>query len=165
MIRVQREDFDPAEETRLLVEGNHGIGSVVTFTGLVREMADLGKGSEAISAMTLEHYPGMTEKMLGQIEAEALARWPLDACLVIHRTGRLEPGERIVFVLTASAHREAAYQANMFLIDWLKTKAPFWKLEDGAAGAKWVETRGSDEDAAARWSPEAPPKAPPKAAE
>ncbi len=159
MIRVQREDFDPAEETRILVEGNHGIGSVVTFTGLVRETADLGKGSEAISAMTLEHYPGMTEKMLGKIEAEALARWPLDACLLIHRYGRLEPGERIVFVLTASAHRAAAYEANMFLIDWLKTKAPFWKLEDGAQGAKWVAARNSDDSTAARWSPKAAPKA------
>ena len=159
MIRVQREDFDPAEETRILVEGNHGIGSVVTFTGLVRETADLGKGSEAISAMTLEHYPGMTEKMLGTIEAEALARWPLDACLLIHRYGRLEPGERIVFVLTASAHRAAAYEANMFLIDWLKTKAPFWKQEDGAAGAKWVTARDSDDSAAERWSSKTPAKA------
>ncbi|MHA1538454.1 MAG: molybdenum cofactor biosynthesis protein MoaE [Alphaproteobacteria bacterium] len=159
MIRVQREDFDPGEETRLLVAGNHAIGSVVTFTGLVRDMADLGQGSEAISAMSLEHYPGMTEKMLAKIEAEALARWPLDASLVIHRYGRLEPGERIVFVLTASAHRQAAYEANMFLIDWLKTKAPFWKLEDGQAGAKWVEARVSDDAAAARWSPKAPPKA------
>ncbi len=161
MIRVQRQDFDPAEETRRLVEGNHGIGSVVTFTGLVREMADLGQGSEAISAMTLEHYPGMTEKMLGKIEAEARARWPLEACLVIHRIGRLEPGQRIVFVLTASAHRAAAYEANMFLIDWLKTKAPFWKLEDGAGGAKWVEARAGDDGAAARWSGKAPPKAAP----
>ncbi len=98
MIRVQREDFDPAEETRRLVEGNHGIGSVVTFTGYVREMADLGEGAETISAMTLEHYPGMTEKTLAKIEAEALARWPLDACLVIHRHGRLTPGERLRFV-------------------------------------------------------------------
>jgi len=159
MIRIQRQDFDPAEETRRLVEGNHGIGSVVTFTGYVREMADLGTGSEAISAMTLEHYPGMTEKMLGKIEAEALARWPLDACLLIHRYGRLEPGARIVFVLTASAHREAAYESNMFLIDWLKTRAPFWKLEDGEAGAKWVEARAGDDAAAARWLPKASPKA------
>jgi len=159
MIRVQREDFDPAEETRLLVEGKHGIGGVVTFTGLVREMANLGEGDEAIAAMTLEHYPGMTEKMLGKIEVEALARWPLDACLLIHRYGRLEPGDRIVFVLTASAHREAAFEANMFLVDWLKTKAPFWKLEDGAKGAKWVEARDSDDAAAARWSPKAQPKA------
>lgn len=151
MIRVQREDFDPADETAKLVAGNHAIGGVVTFTGLVRDLADAGGGDDRISAMTLEHYPGMTEKMLARIEAEALERWPLDASLIIHRYGRLEPGERIVFVLTASAHRQAAFEANMFLVDWLKTKAPFWKREDTSQGAQWVAARDTDEAAAARW--------------
>jgi len=159
MIRVQREDFDPAEEARALVEGDHGIGGVVTFTGLVREMADVGGDADRpISGMTLEHYPGMTEKMLARIEAQALERWPISASLIIHRYGDLEPGDRIVFVLTASAHRQAAYEANMFLVDWLKTKAPFWKREDAETGAHWVEARGSDSEAAARWT-DAPPKA------
>ena len=106
--------------------------------------------------MTLEHYPGMTEKALADIEAEALARWPIDASLIIHRYGRLEPGEDIVLVITASAHREAAFAACHFLIDWLKTKAPFWKLEEGAGGASWVEARDSDEHAAARWEKHTP---------
>jgi molybdopterin synthase catalytic subunit len=161
MIRVQREDFDPTEETDALVAGDHGIGGVVTFTGLVREIADIGQqGAERIEGMTLEHYPGMTEKMLARIEAQALERWPLDASLIIHRYGDLSPGDRIVFVLTASAHRQAAYEANMFLVDWLKTRAPFWKREDAETGAHWVEARGSDDEAAARWS-----ATPPKAAE
>jgi len=161
MIRVQREDFDPAQETSALVAGDHSIGGVVTFTGLVREMADLGEGTnERIAGMTLEHYPGMTEKMLARIEAEALARWPLDASLIIHRYGDLKPGDRIVFVATASAHRQAAFEANMFLVDWLKTKAPFWKREDAETGAHWVKARDSDGQAADRWKP-----APPKAAE
>jgi molybdopterin synthase catalytic subunit len=151
MIRVQREDFDPADETAKLVAGNHAIGGVVTFTGLVRDLADTPAGADRISAMTLEHYPGMTEKMLARIEAEALERWPLDASLIIHRYGRLEPGDRIVFVLTASAHRQAAFEANMFLVDWLKTKAPFWKREDAGSGAHWVEARDTDEAAAGRW--------------
>jgi molybdopterin synthase catalytic subunit len=101
--------------------------------------------------MTLEHYPGMTEKMLGKIEAEARARGALEACLIVHRFGRLEPGDRIVLVATASAHRQAALEACAFLIDWLKTKAPFWKLEESAAGAQWVAARASDDQAAARW--------------
>jgi molybdopterin synthase catalytic subunit len=101
--------------------------------------------------MTLEHYPGMTEKELARIEAEARARWPLEDVLIIHRHGRLEPGERIVLVATASAHRQAAFDACQFLIDWLKTRAPFWKREEGPAGARWVEARAEDDDAAARW--------------
>ena len=101
--------------------------------------------------MTLEHYPGMTEKMLTKLEAEARARWPLEDCLIIHRFGRLEPGDRIVLVATASAHRQAALEACGFLIDWLKTKAPFWKLEETAAGTQWVAARASDDHAAARW--------------
>ena len=106
--------------------------------------------------MTLEHYPGMTEKALGEIEAEALARWPIDASLIIHRCGRLEPGEDIVLVITASAHREAAFAACHFLIDWLKTKAPFWKLEEGPDGAGWVQAKDSDDEAAARWQKQSP---------
>jgi molybdopterin synthase catalytic subunit len=101
--------------------------------------------------MTLEHYPGMTEKMLARIDAEAHRRWPLDASLVVHRYGRMEPGERIVLVATASAHRQAAFDSCQFLIDWLKTKAPFWKLEETPDGGRWVDARDSDDAAAQRW--------------
>ncbi len=154
IIRIQAEDFDVGAVNRELLAGRSDVGAIASFIGLVRDIA-----GDPLQQMTLEHYPGMTEKMLGTIEAEALARWPLDASLLIHRYGRLEPGERIVFVLTASAHRAAAYEANMFLIDWLKTKAPFWKQEDGAAGAKWVTARDSDDSAAERWSSKTPAKA------
>jgi molybdopterin synthase catalytic subunit len=109
-------------------------------------------GDAEVGAMTLEHYPGMTEKKLAEIEAEAQRRWPLQASLIIHRYGRLEPGERIVLVATASPHRQAALESCAFLIDWLKTKAPFWKLEETAAGPQWVAARDSDDDAAERWS-------------
>src|SRR3546814_553307 len=147
-VRVQREDFDVGAELAGLTQGNRNVGGLVSFVGLVRDMAD----GEGIRAMTLEHYPGMTEKMLGEIEAEARARWPLEASLVIHRYGRMEPGDRIVLVATASAHRAAAFESCHFLIDWLKTKAPFWKLEETGEGeAKWVEARGADDAAAARW--------------
>ncbi|MBM3537019.1 MAG: molybdenum cofactor biosynthesis protein MoaE [Alphaproteobacteria bacterium] len=147
MIRVQREDFDVGAELKALTQGRHEIGGVVSFVGLVRDMA----GDAKIGAMTLEHYPGMTEKQLGEIEAEALRRWPLAGSLIIHRYGRLEPGEQIVLVITASAHREAAFEACHFLIDWLKTKAPFWKLEDTDKGAQWVAAESRDDKAAARW--------------
>jgi len=147
MIKVQREDFDVGREIAALTDGNLAVGGLAVFVGLVRDLA----GDKAVSAMTLEHYPGMTEKMLAKIEAEACARWPLEASLVVHRYGRLEPGERIVLVATASAHRQAALEACQFLIDWLKTKAPFWKLEEGPEGQGWVEARASDEDSAARW--------------
>ncbi len=130
MIRVQREDFDVGAEIDHLTAGKHGIGGVASFVGLVRNAAS----GEQIGAMTLEHYPGMTEKLLAEIEAEARRRWPLEASLVIHRYGRLEPGERIVLVVTASAHRQAAFEACEFLVDWLKTKAPFWKLEETPPG-------------------------------
>ena len=153
MIRVQREDFDPGQELARLTVGRTDIGGVVLFCGLVREMAD---ADARIRAMTLEHYPGMTERMLAAIEAEAAARWPLSATLIVHRYGRLLPGERIVLVVTASAHRQAAFEANMFLVDWLKTKAPFWKLEERPAGAAWVDARASDDDAARRWTKPAP---------
>ncbi len=148
MIRVQQEDFDLGQELAALTAGNHKVGGLAVFVGLVRDMA----GDETVGAMSLEHYPGMTEKMLERIESEALARWPLQASLVIHRYGRLEPGDRIVLVACASAHRQAALEACTFLIDWLKTKAPFWKLEEGPAGATWVEARDSDDAAAARWA-------------
>jgi len=107
---------------------------------------------QIVKAMTLEHYPGMTENALQQIEAEALERWPLESTLIVHRYGRLEPGDRIVLVAAASAHREAAFEACHFLIDWLKTKAPFWKLEETPDGGQWVDARDSDDTAAARWS-------------
>jgi len=148
MIRVQQEDFDLAAELKAMTDGNHQIGGLTSFVGLVRDIA----GGETVSAMTLEHYPGMTEKQLAEIEDEANRRWPLDASLIIHRHGRLEPGDQIVLVACASAHREAAFEACHFLIDWLKTKAPFWKLEDTPDGGKWVDARSSDNAAAARWA-------------
>ena len=144
MIRVQAQDFDTGRELDALGAGK-ATGAVAAFVGLVREMAPEG------GTMTLEHYPGMTEKMLASIDAEAHRRWPLQASLVIHRYGRLAPGDRIVLVATASAHRRAALESCAFLIDWLKTEAPFWKLEETGAGARWVGARASDEAAAARW--------------
>jgi molybdopterin synthase catalytic subunit len=147
MIRVQREDFDIGKELDALTRGKSSIGGVTSFVGLVRDIAD----GETIAAMTLEHYPGMTEKQLAEIEAQAHRRWPLDAALIIHRYGALKPGDRIVLVAAASPHRDAAFEACRFLIDWLKTKAPFWKLEETAKGARWVEAKSSDDDAAKRW--------------
>jgi molybdopterin synthase catalytic subunit len=145
-VRVQAEDFDLGAEAAALTAGRTDVGAVATFTGLVREIAPGGGG-----AMTLEHYPGMTEKALADIAAEAAARWPLAAATVIHRYGRLAPGDRIVMVAAASAHRAAAFEAAAFLMDYLKTRAPFWKREEGAAGAAWVAARASDDDAARRW--------------
>jgi molybdopterin synthase catalytic subunit len=147
MIRVQQEDFDIGAEIAALTKGRVDIGGVASFIGLVRDVA----GGESVGAMTLEHYPGMTEKKLQEIDAEANRRWQLSASLIVHRYGRLEPGERIVLVITASAHRQAALESCAFLIDWLKTKAPFWKLEETAAGPQWVEARDSDDKAADRW--------------
>jgi len=147
MIRVQREDFDVGAELARLAEGDRAVGGVACFVGLVRDMA----GEAPIGAMTLEHYPGMTEKKLAEIEAEANRRWNLAASLIVHRYGRLEPGERIVLVATAAAHRDAALDACRFLIDWLKTQAPFWKLEETRTGPRWVDARDSDEAAAERW--------------
>ncbi|MEZ5670170.1 MAG: molybdenum cofactor biosynthesis protein MoaE [Alphaproteobacteria bacterium] len=154
-VRVQREDFDVGAELAALSAGDHAVGGVASFVGLVRDISGGEGGTHAVSAMTLEHYPGMTEKMLAAVEAEARARWPLAASLIVHRYGRLEPGDRIVLVATASAHRQAALESCAFLIDWLKTKAPFWKLEAGAAGESWVEARAADDAAAARWSAKA----------
>ena len=148
MIRVQREDFDIGAELEALTRGKTGIGGVTSFVGLVRDVA----GERRIGAMTLEHYPGMTERQLAEIEKEARRRWPLEAVLIIHRYGRLGPGERIVLVATASAHRQAAFDACQFLIDWLKTKAPFWKLEETPEGPRWVDAQPSDDEAAQRWT-------------
>ncbi len=147
MIRVQRGDFDVGAELEALTRGKTGIGGLASFIGLVRDLA----GERRIGAMTLEHYPGMTERALAEIEAEARQRWPLEAVLIIHRYGRLEPGERIVLVATASAHRQAAFDSCQFLIDWLKTKAPFWKLEETPEGPRWVDAQASDDNAAKRW--------------
>lgn len=146
MIRVQREDFDVGAEMAAMSGKN--VGALASFTGLVRG----SDGDASISAMTLEHYPGMTEKKLAEIEAEARQRWPLEDCLVIHRYGRLEPGERIVLVITASSHRRAALESCTFLIDWLKTSAPFWKLEERDVGQEWVEARASDDQATEKWA-------------
>lgn len=146
-VSVQTEDFDIAAEIDALTATDRDIGAVVTFTGLVREMT----GAGAISTMELEHYPGMTERALEDIVRQAEARWPLQGVRIIHRYGPLEPGERIVLVVTASRHREAAFEAAAFLMDYLKTKAPFWKKESGAHGATWVDAREADDKATARW--------------
>jgi molybdopterin synthase catalytic subunit len=151
MIRVQQEDFDVGAEIEKMHTGRHDIGGVGCFVGLVRDMVADGTDEARISSMTLEHYPGMTEKALEEIEAEARSRWALIDCLVVHRYGRLGPGERIVLVITAAAHREAALESCHFLIDWLKTKAPFWKMEDTGSGAKWVAANEDDKQATDRW--------------
>lgn len=148
-VRVQREDFDTAAELERMTAGRTQIGAAVTFTGLVRDFADTQSG---VQRMTLEQYPGMTQRQLEAIVAEAHQRWPLDDCLVIHRYGELMPGDRIVLVITASAHRQAAFEASAFLVDWLKTKAPFWKLEEHGGQRRWVEAKASDDEAASRWN-------------
>lgn len=151
-IRVQREDFDPGVELDRFTAGNGRVGGVCLFVGLVRDfVGDTAETGATVRGMTLEHYPGMTEKQLAAIEAEARRRWPLEDALVIHRYGRLEPGDRIVLVAASSAHRDAAFEACRFLIDWLKTRAPFWKAEHTATGESWVEAKDSDDAAAARW--------------
>ncbi len=156
MIRVQEQAFDVGVELAALSAGRTDIGAVASFTGLVRDFVGQEETKAgAITSMTLEHYPGMTEKMLVEIEEEANRRWPLQASLVIHRYGRMLPGEPIVLVATASPHRAAALDACAFLIDWLKTKAPFWKLEESDGEATWVDARSSDDEAAARWLPPA----------
>ena len=151
-VRVQQQDFDIAAEVRQLIAGDTDIGAVVTFTGTVRG----GDKGAPLASMTLEHYPGMTEAELARIEAEAHARWPLAASLVVHRVGELRPGDNIVLVITASRHRQAAFEAAGYLMDYLKTRAPFWKKEtaiDGSGG--WVDARDSDDAALLRWSAEA----------
>ena len=146
-VRVQAEDFDTGAELRALSAGRTDIGAVVNFVGLVRDMPD-----RSLEAMELEHYPGMTEKALAGIEAEARERWPLQGVTIIHRYGPLSPGEQIVLVATASAHRQAAFESAAFLMDYLKTRAPFWKREIGQDGeGRWVDARESDDAAAERW--------------
>jgi molybdopterin synthase catalytic subunit len=147
MIRVQEQDFDIGAEIATLRKGRTDAGAIAAFIGTVRGQAQNG----GVSAMTLEHYPGMTEKELARIEAEAHARWPLLDSLIVHRTGRLLPGDNIVLVITLSAHRAAAFEAAQFLMDYLKTSAPFWKTEETGAGRQWVEARESDDTDAARW--------------
>jgi molybdopterin synthase catalytic subunit len=144
-IAVQEAPFDLAAESAALSAGRTDVGAIASFVGLCR-------ADDGLAAMVLEHYPAMTERAIAKIVAEAEARWPLTGCTVIHRVGRLEPGAPIVLVLTASSHRAAALESCAFLIDWLKTKAPFWKREEfSAGGTRWVEAKAGDDAAADRW--------------
>lgn len=148
-VRVQEDDFDIGAEVRRVTAGRTDIGAIVTFTGTVRG----GDETMPLSSMTLEHYPGMTERELARVEAEALQRWQLQASLIVHRVGTLKPGDNIVLVVTASAHRQDAFASAEFLMDYLKTRAPFWKNEVSADGNKtWVDVRDTDDRAAERWS-------------
>jgi molybdopterin synthase catalytic subunit len=146
-IRLQREDFDAAAEAARLTRRRTDIGAVVTFAGICRDH----EGGRGVSAMTLEHYPGMAEEEIASHVAEAERRWPLMGVTVIHRFGRMQPGDNIVLVVTASAHRQAAFEAASFLMDYLKTRAPFWKLEERPDGTDWVAAKEADDEAAARW--------------
>ena len=148
-VRVQEAPFDAGLEIAALTEGRRDVGAVATFVGVVR---DQNEGA-SVGGMTLEHYPGMTEKALEEICAEAASRWDLIDLRVVHRVGPMKPGEPIVLVAVSSAHRREAFAACEFVMDFLKTRAPFWKREDTPSGMRWVETRSSDEDAAARWIP------------
>ncbi len=152
-VSVQEADFDVGAETEALAAGRPDVGAVASFVGYVRadKLAGENAAEQAVSAMTLEHYPGMTEKSLEAIVAEAGSRWQLLGTRVIHRFGRLEPGERIVFVGVASSHRGDAFAACEFIMDYLKTRAPFWKKEDTPEGGRWVDARDADDSAAARW--------------
>jgi molybdopterin synthase catalytic subunit len=145
-VRVQEADFDLGAELLALRRDRTDIGALVSFTGLVRE-----QDGEPLAAFELEHYPEMTQKALEAIEAEAHNRWPLSASLIIHRHGIMQPGDQIMMVATASAHRQAAFEAAEFLMDYLKSRAPFWKKETTAAGARWVDAREEDEASLARW--------------
>ena len=147
MIRVQAEPFDTSAELAKLKQGRNDIGGTVIFVGTMRDLSDGAR----ISKMTLEHYPGMTEKALAEIDDEAHRRWPLLDTLIVHRYGTLRPGDDIVLVIVTSIHREAAFEACHFLIDWLKTKAPFWKMEEGPQGENWVTAKTSDDESAERW--------------
>jgi molybdopterin synthase catalytic subunit len=146
-VRVQEQDFDVSSELATLRAGDTRVGAVATFTGLVRDLNDAAR----VSTLTLEHYPGMTEKALAQIVDDAKQRWDIYDALVIHRVGPLKPGDQIVFVAVTSAHRGESFAACQFIMDYLKTRAPFWKKEQTPEGERWVEARTSDEDAAARW--------------
>ena len=159
-VSVQEADFDAGAEIAALSAGRDDVGAVASFVGLVRadKQADAGAtarvgadAAAAVQAMTLEHYPGMTEKALQAIVDEARGRWDLYGVRVIHRVGRLVPGDRIVFVAVASAHRGAAFAACEFIMDYLKTRAPFWKKEETPEGGRWVDARESDDHAAGRW--------------
>jgi molybdopterin synthase catalytic subunit len=147
-IRIQQADFDVAQEIAALTKSRTDIGAVVSFSGICRGSED----GEPIAALTLEHYPGMAEAEIGRHADEALSRWPLQGLTIVHRFGRIAPGENIVLVVTASPHRQAAFEAAEFLMDYLKTNAPFWKREEKEKGTSWVEARNHDDDAAARWT-------------
>ncbi len=147
-IRIQQADFDIAQEIAALTKGRTDIGAVVSFSGICRGEDDGGN----IAALTLEHYPGMAEAEIGRHAETAMARWPLEGLTVVHRVGRIAPGENIVLVLTASKHRQAAFEAAEFLMDFLKANAPFWKREESAGGTAWVDARDHDDAAAARWT-------------
>ena len=146
-VRIQREAFDASAESAKLTRGRTDVGAVVTFTGICRG----AESGEPIAALTLEHYPGMAEAEIARHVEEANARWPLLGVTVIHRHGRIPPGENIVLVVTASSHREAAFSAAEFLMDFLKTRAPFWKQVESVAGRSWIEAKGGDDAAADRW--------------
>ena len=146
-VAIQHADFDLGREVAALRDGDGGVGAVVSFVGTVRG----GSGGDAIASMELEHYPGMTEAAIDAMVDDAMARWPLRAVRVVHRVGVLAPGAQIVLVAVASAHRGTAFQACEFLIDYLKTQAPFWKKETTAAGSRWVDAREADDAALARW--------------
>ncbi|SET76473.1 molybdopterin synthase catalytic subunit MoaE [Oceanicella actignis] len=150
LISVQEADFDVSAEIDALTRGRADVGAVACFVGLVRDVTKAAEGAP-VMAMTLEHYPGMTEKSLEAIAREAARRWPLLGVRIVHRVGRLAPADRIVLAAAASAHRGAAFEAAEFLMDYLKTRAPFWKKEETPDGARWVDARESDEHAAARW--------------
>jgi molybdopterin synthase catalytic subunit len=146
-IRLQREDFDASAESAALTRGRTDIGALVAFTGICRDH----EGGHGVAAMTLEHYPGMAEAEIARHVAEAERRWPLLGVTVIHRYGRMRPGDNIVLVVTAATHRGPAFEAASFLMDYLKTRAPFWKLEERADGKSWVAAKEADDAAAARW--------------
>ena len=143
-IRIQQEDFDLNDEIDALTDGRTDIGGVASFVGVVR-------GDDDLQSLTLEHYPGMTEREIASHVDEATKRWPLMGVTIIHRVGTLKPGERIVLVVTASSHRGAAFEACEFLMDYVKTRAPFWKREDRGGESAWVAARASDDEAAKRW--------------
>jgi len=147
-IRIQQADFDVAQEIAALSKGRTDIGAVVSFSGICRG----SEQGEPIAALTLEHYPGMAEAEISRHADEALSRWPLQGLTIIHRFGRIAPGENIVLVVTASSHRQAAFEAAEFLMDYLKTNAPFWKREESQKGTSWVEARDHDDAATARWT-------------
>ena len=147
-VRVQAADIDVGAEFAALTAGRSDIGGIGCFVGTVRA----SPGGPRLEALTLEHYPAMTERALAGVVAEAERRWPLLGCTVVHRVGRMAPGENIVLVLAASAHRQAAFEAAEFLMDYLKANAPFWKREERPTGTSWVDARQHDDEAAARWT-------------